>query len=310
VTVVVGGGVNGDLADGLTQPGALGANRSDYGLLLSWLLWVNQGYFSVGLLVAEVQSDQRARAMTLIVTTVAPLVAALTLLPLAAAWGAERNQAAFASGELQQIVRALVADWFDIPFLVSAVMAEIVLFSSASTAAQRVLHFVAQSQLPLTLGADAATRVDVDPITRWLWFDMRRGTPGGFVCIVNLVLLPLAVWLPYTVLVQLAMLLAAPAILAACAAFWHCRGPSWARLVVILPVLAVGAMLFLVLSDERDTFAIPYFKGIATAVLVVVTCVFAVVGRREPALVAEVEAAETTSLMRQSTVPEPVETQA
>jgi hypothetical protein len=283
LAVIGGGAANNDLAVGLTQSGGLSTRRTDFGLLLSWMLWVNQGYFSVGLLVSEVASNQQVRAVMCILLTIVPLVTALTLLPLAAAWGAERNPEQYDSGRFQEIAQRLVADWFKVPFLVGAVMAELVLFSSASTAAHRVFHYVMQSQMAERLGPDAVTPTG-SAFARRLWFDTRRGTPPGFVLLINLVLLPLAVWLPYRTLVQLAMLMAAPAIVAACAAFWKCRPACWSRGLILLPLITVGAMLFFVLCDDDATFSIPYFKAITGAALYGATAIFAICSRRRTPL--------------------------
>lgn len=285
LAVLGGGAANGDLTDGIARGGTIGGRRTDVGLLLSWMLWVNQGYFSIGLLIAEVPPGFRPRAVALVLLTVAPIVLALTILPLGVAWGSNQTPTSFVPGQFQRVAEAVVADWARIPFLVGAVMTEVVLFSSASTAAHRVLHFVAQSQLPHRFGPNAAVRAGAG-LTRWVWFDTRRGTPPGFVLIVNLVLLPVMVWLPYRTLVQLAMLLAAPANVAACAAFWaSCRGPNpkdgpgW---VVAGPLVVVAGMLYFVLSDNQEVLGIPYFKLAVGGALYAATAIFARCSRGEP----------------------------
>eukprot|EP00040_Diaphanoeca_grandis_P043843 m.10468 g.10468 ORF g.10468 m.10468 type:complete len:600 (-) comp8329_c0_seq1:77-1876(-) len=258
---------------------------SNFGLWISWMLWMNQGYVSIGTVTERVfDGTRKRRSVWLVLLATLPLVFVVYFFPLMVAWGIDSDYENYSPGHMTELAGRAIGKEFQYVFLTGAILALIAFYVSASMASTRVLYFLLQTRCPQTFGKE----VDLHRISkchRWCFLNVRLGVPIGVV-LCNTVCVALAVWLPYQMLIQATIMVSAPSLLLLCFAYVQDKrgginntnnnkrnfnglllfriseGPIGASFVVLLPVVILVSQLYFTLSDDALLFEIPYFNAV------------------------------------------------
>mmetsp|Transcript_25278 Transcript_25278/g.69638 ORF Transcript_25278/g.69638 Transcript_25278/m.69638 type:complete len:425 (+) Transcript_25278:662-1936(+) len=186
----------------------------DSSLLVSWILWLYCGFFSLGTLAGELDNPRRTFLVSIAILF--PAVLLLNTLPLAVALSLDDVPSHYTAGYFNVLARRLAGTWLDYGFQVGANVCLIGLYNAAALTAERSLFFLINEHYEKDLEA-LATRSKqggrgTDVVLNYLLSTSQTGVAPLYI-IFNALIAALLVWAPYTILVEFSMLLSVPSIL-------------------------------------------------------------------------------------------------
>ena len=187
---------------------------ADWTLLVSWILWLYCGFFSLGTLAGELENPRST--FTIAIAILFPAVLLLNTLPLAVALGLDDRLDHYSAGYFNVLAGRLAGVWLDGAFQLGANVCLVGLYNAAVLTAERSLCFLVSTQLatpsrstrprrPLARGA-------LGRVLRALLSTSQTGVAPLYI-LTNAVCAGILVWMPYTLLVEFSMLLSVPSIL-------------------------------------------------------------------------------------------------
>lgn len=197
----------------------------DWSLLVSWVLWLYCGFFSLGTLAGELERPKHSYIVSIAVLF--PAVLLLNTLPLAVALGIDPDASHYSAGYFNVLARRLAGSWLDWGFQLGANVCLIGLYNAAVLTAERSLAFLVNSHYSEAIARLAAgstggpfehassSRSTARRLKRLLGWLLTTGASGvaPLYIVLNAVCAAVLVWMPYTILVEFSMLLSVPSIL-------------------------------------------------------------------------------------------------
>ena len=153
-----------------------------FGEYISWMLWINSGFFSLGSMAAEIVSPQRTYVMA--TALLVPLVIIFNALPQAIAMSLEGDQSKFEAGLFGDLAGKMAGTWLSTLFVVASNVCLIGLHNSTIMSAERAVAFL----LPAATTLKAGSHSRCSALNTWLLvLDPRLGVPrshiiGCFCC--------------------------------------------------------------------------------------------------------------------------------
>ena len=189
--------------------------NADWTLLVSWILWLYCGFFSLGTLAGELENPRST--FTIAIAILFPAVLLLNTLPLAVALGLDDRLDHYSAGYFNVLAGRLAGGWLDGAFQVGANVCLVGLYNAAVLTAERSLCFLVHTQfgeqIEEYVAAKSSTRRGVmGRLLRSLLSTSSTGVAPLYI-LTNAVCAALLVWMPYTILVEFSMLLSVPSIL-------------------------------------------------------------------------------------------------
>jgi len=186
----------------------------DSTLLVSWILWLYCGFFSLGTLAGELERPRHTFIVSL--SILFPAVLLLNTLPLAVALSLDDVPSHYSAGYFNVLARRLAGAWLDYGFQVGANVCLIGLYNAAALTAERSLFFLLNEHYANELAAlDVRAKESgrkVDAVLHYLLATSNTGVAPFFI-LFNAAIAALLVWAPYTILVEFSMLLSVPSIM-------------------------------------------------------------------------------------------------
>ena len=148
---------------------AVDGGPTDWGLLLSWTLWLYSGFSSLGCMAGEVERP-RTTYLT-VIGVLFPLVLALNLLPFLVSVSLDADRDHYHAGYFRVLAQRLGGSWLRVTFTAGANVALVGLYQSQVLAAERSLYAVALERglvAPPTADADAPGRSRASRAADWL----------------------------------------------------------------------------------------------------------------------------------------------
>ena len=186
----------------------------DWSLLVSWILWLYCGFFSLGTLAGEL--EQPRRTFVISIAVLFPAVLILNTLPLAVALGLDDAPEHYSAGYFNVLAGRLAGAWLDWGFQLGANVCLVGLYNAAVLTAERSLFFLVQSNYAeqmerLSAAQEVAGHRGAAPLIRWLLSTSQTGVAPLYI-LTNAACAAVLVWMPYTILVEFSMLLSVPSI--------------------------------------------------------------------------------------------------
>ena len=186
----------------------------DWSLLVSWILWLYCGFFSLGTLAGEL--EQPRRTFVISIAVLFPAVLILNTLPLAVALGLDDAPEHYSAGYFNVLAGRLAGSWLDWGFQLGANVCLVGLYNAAVLTAERSLFFLVQSNYAeqmerLSAAQEVAGHRGAAPVLRWLLSTSQTGVAPLYI-LTNAACAAVLVWMPYTILVEFSMLLSVPSI--------------------------------------------------------------------------------------------------
>lgn len=205
----------------------------DWTLLLSWILWLYCGFFSLGTLAGELKEPRKT--FTISIAILFPAVLLLNTLPLAVALGLDDRLDHYSAGYFNVLAGRLAGVWLDAGFQLGANVCLVGLYNAAVLTAERSLFFLVNTNFGDALEELAATAPDGSDqavasrdglqaaaeggrgdwrtrVLRRLLSTSQTGVAPLYI-LTNAACAAVLVWAPYTLLVEFSMLLSVPSIL-------------------------------------------------------------------------------------------------
>jgi len=186
----------------------------DWSLLVSWILWLYCGFFSLGTLAGELERPRHTFLCS--ITILFPAVLILNTLPLAVALGLDPVASHYSAGYFNVLAGRLAGAWLDGGFQLGANVCLVGLYNAAAITAERSLFFLVHlyyaDQLESLADARGERAGVAAAISRWLFSANNTGVAPIFI-LSNALCAAVLVWMPYTILVEFSMLLSVPSIL-------------------------------------------------------------------------------------------------
>jgi len=186
----------------------------DSSLLVSWILWLYCGFFSLGTLAGELEQPRRTFLVS--IGILFPAVLLLNTLPLAVALSLDDVPAHYSAGYFNVLARRLAGRWLDYGFQLGANVCLIGLYNAAALTAERSLAFLVASHFTGQMNAVVERRRRsggrADALLVWLLAASQTGVAPVYI-LFNAAVAASLVWAPYTRLVEFSMLLSVPSIL-------------------------------------------------------------------------------------------------
>lgn len=259
-------------------------SEPDWPLLVSWVLWLYAGFFSVGAVAGEVQNPKRT--FPLVLAILLPVVFALNALPLTVAISQDSDETNYESGYFTPLAAELGGEWLGICFVIGSQLCLVGTYNSQQISCERGVLFLIQEHFGSFL---ARRSKQGSRVSRWLWTDNGTGAPPAII-LVNTVVVGVLVWLPYTILVEMSMLLT---VMVGNMFMYSYVWLKWRRpeldrpfnvpggvpaavAVAIIPFAINAVNFFLSVTDgtPQEDLGIPYFKliGVVSSVAFGIFC--------------------------------------
>ena len=184
----------------------------DWTLLVSWVLWLYCGFFSLGTLAGELEDPRRT--FTISIAILFPAALLLNTLPLAVALGLDDRLDHYSAGYFNVLAGRLAGVWLDGGFQIGANVCLVGLYNAAVLTAERSLAFLVNTQYGEKLEKYAASPANgaCGRVLRSLLNEKATGVAPLYI-LTNACCAGVLVWMPYTLLVEFSMLLSVPSIL-------------------------------------------------------------------------------------------------
>jgi hypothetical protein len=111
-----------------------------FGEFISWMLWINSGFFSLGSMADEIVDPKRTYVMA--TALLVPLVVVFNAVPQAIAMSLESDQAKFQAGLFGTLAGDLAGPWLSILFVIASNVCLIGLHNSTIISAERAVAFI------------------------------------------------------------------------------------------------------------------------------------------------------------------------
>eukprot|EP00039_Didymoeca_costata_P008861 m.117795 g.117795 ORF g.117795 m.117795 type:complete len:556 (-) comp14261_c0_seq2:1726-3393(-) len=220
---------------------------TDFVLLVSWGIWLNSGFISLGVLAGQVDNPNRTYAIVL--ALLFPIIISLNILPPAVANAIDVNRTTFTTGKFTQLAGEVGGDWLKFSFGVGAVACMLGLHNSQSITAEHALADIFFGLSPFKLPSwpgflfKYSERVGLEPIF----------------CIVNAGICAVLTFLNTSQLVEYEMLLQVVLITFVCLSYMHMKKyTAWSFFLALPPLLSVLGLFGLnvyELFDKGETQA-------------------------------------------------------
>ena len=186
----------------------------DWSLLVSWILWLYCGFFSLGTLAGELEQPRRTLLISLAILF--PTVLVLNTLPIAVALSLDDRPEHYSAGYFNVLAGRLAGSWLDWSFQLGANVCLVGLYNAAVLTAERSLFFLVQSNyaepMARLAAAQGSSKHRAAPLLRWMLSTSQTGVAPLYI-LINAACASALVWMPYTILVEFSMLLSVPPIL-------------------------------------------------------------------------------------------------
>eukprot|EP00325_Prymnesiales_sp_UTEX-LB-985_P000364 CAMPEP_0174705024 /NCGR_PEP_ID=MMETSP1094-20130205/8398_1 /TAXON_ID=156173 /ORGANISM="Chrysochromulina brevifilum, Strain UTEX LB 985" /LENGTH=515 /DNA_ID=CAMNT_0015903139 /DNA_START=110 /DNA_END=1654 /DNA_ORIENTATION=+ len=185
----------------------------DWTLLVSWILWLYCGFFSLGTMAGELKEPRRTFSLSIAILF--PAVLLLNTLPLAVALGLDDRLEHYSAGYFNVLAGRLAGVWLDSGFQIGANVCLVGLYNAAVLTAERSLFFLVNTQYGDALDTWVAERAAAGGTGRILQTLLSTSQTGvaPLYILTNAACAAVLVWMPYTLLVEFSMLLSVPSIL-------------------------------------------------------------------------------------------------
>lgn len=194
---------------------------TDWGLLLSWIMWLSSGFMSLGALAGEVTDPKRSFTITLAILL--PLTTLLNIVPLAFCLWVEQDQDMYNPGFFADLAERIAGQWLSYAIVVGGNVCLLSLYNSQVMISSRSFVYILETWAPHVLPSQE--EIEIEPrvtgrCSRALWDKRGAGIGRGHILIHSAISMLLIV-LPYDVLIQFEMLLTVPCVTLLLLSFVH-----------------------------------------------------------------------------------------
>ena len=177
------------------------SGEADWPLLLSWMLWLYSGFFSLGSLAGQVREPQTTYQR--VTAVLIPVVTVLNVVPLLVSLSLDDERTHYTPGHFNTLAGVLGGVWLQKAFFVASILCQVGLYTGQSLTSERALAHLVES---------AAGRVGViDSVMGRLPDSLLAENPDAGIApvyvLANAALAGVLAWVPVTSLVQSEMLL-------------------------------------------------------------------------------------------------------
>jgi hypothetical protein len=193
--------------------------QTQWKLLISWVIWLNSGYLSLGALAAGVENP--GRTFPLIVATLVPFVALVYILPLLMSLSLSESIALYTPGYFAILAREYVGSWLAHLFLGGAIGCTVALYASTIVISEVTLQYFVEERFHAARISDdiffARRRADNAPrcscsggrFRHWLLQHEAGGAARVWIISCGAISAALQL-LPYKLLIELTITVVAP----------------------------------------------------------------------------------------------------
>eukprot|EP00040_Diaphanoeca_grandis_P027243 m.154614 g.154614 ORF g.154614 m.154614 type:complete len:499 (+) comp30898_c0_seq1:235-1731(+) len=244
-------------------------------LLVSWVTWLFCGFNSLGALAGEIKDPKKTYP---IVMAILIPVSTLTIAwPVAVSLSIDSNRSHYDVGYFNELAARELGAWIGYAFVVGAIFAFVGLYNAQIMVCERSLAAFGEDEMIAYLD-----RKKRSAVTRYLFTENGTGVAPIYI-VVNAVLAGVLLLLPYTVLVEFAMLqMCLNMNLFLYAFIWYkwCRpdmvrplkmpGGVCGSIILSFPVFCISCLTFyLGVSDDEVVIGFPYGKACGFGLVVV-----------------------------------------
>eukprot|EP00040_Diaphanoeca_grandis_P021267 m.113253 g.113253 ORF g.113253 m.113253 type:complete len:524 (-) comp28258_c0_seq1:51-1622(-) len=250
------------------------AGGIDVSLMVSWVLWLSSGFFSLGCLAGEVHNP--SRTYPLVIVIIIPLVALLNIWPLAVSLSMDQDRFNYEAGHFDELASQLLGDWLGYAFVIGAVFCNVGLYNAQILVCERSLAAMLDTYVR-AYRAKASWK-----LSKYLLSENGTGVAPIFI-ILHALIAMVFIWLPYEQLVELSILqMTLPSILCLYAfLYFKYFQPKLSRpfaipgkvvggVISALPVfLFTLANFYFAVSSDEEVLEMPYGKAIGFTAITV-----------------------------------------
>lgn len=246
----------------------------DWSGLISWLLWLYSGFFSLGTLAGEV--DKPTYTFPRVIAVLVPCVILFNVTPLAVSTSIDTEWSNYEAGHFTALAEQIAGKWLGYLFTMASNVCLIGLYNVQTMTCERSMSFFLEAAFP---NGVASLRRSPHRIVRWLFSKGETGV-GPFFILFTACITSCLVWLNYEFLVQFNMLqMSLVCMLFLYSFLWlRVRRPHMVRpfripggiktavFVAFLPFTCTAANVYFALSTDEETEGIPplpFFKVFA-----------------------------------------------
>eukprot|EP00047_Mylnosiga_fluctuans_P008401 m.7106 g.7106 ORF g.7106 m.7106 type:complete len:548 (+) comp2165_c0_seq2:144-1787(+) len=175
--------------------------ETNWSLLISWLLWLYSGFFSLGSLAGEV--DRPKYTFPRVIMVLVPVVIIFNVTPLAVSTSLDTNWDNYAAGHFTKLAVDIAGAWLGYCFIIASNICLIGLYNAQTMTVERSSSFFVESVFSQGM---SRLRKSKSAVVRYFFSKGRAGVPPFFIlftaCITSCL-----IWLPYAFLVEFTMLL-------------------------------------------------------------------------------------------------------
>ena len=180
---------------------AVSSGETDWPLLLSWMLWLYSGFFSLGSLAGQVERPQRT--YTRVTALLIPTVTLLNAIPLLVSLSVDDDRSHYTPGHFNDLAGVVGGAWLQKCFFVAANLCQVGLYTGQSLTSERALAHLVENAAGHDSVVDAVLRLVPDKI---LEENPDAGIAPAYV-VANALLAGMLAWVPVQSLVQYEMML-------------------------------------------------------------------------------------------------------
>jgi len=174
----------------------------DWPLLLSWMLWLYSGFFSMGSLAGQVRDPQKTYVK--VTGVLIPFVMLLNIWPLAVSLSIDNDRDNYNPGHFNDLAGKLAGNWLKFLFLIASNLCQVGLYTGQSLTSERALaHLVESASGKGDSWLDRVLRMLPDTLTE---MNDKAGIAPLYVMI-NACIAAILAWFPVTSLVEYEMML-------------------------------------------------------------------------------------------------------
>ena len=180
---------------------------AEYSKLISYMMWLYAGFYSLGSLAGELESPKTAYTQALVILV--PFVLAINTLPLSVALTVDPFRDNFTPGHFTEVAVALCGNWMAWCFFLGAEVSLYGLYNSTSLTAECTMPPYFEKYMGTTFILDPDNPRDKKSWGGWKGWMLDTATTGTgrFYILFNALVCGILVWLPFNFLIEFTMLL-------------------------------------------------------------------------------------------------------
>eukprot|EP00048_Salpingoeca_helianthica_P000768 m.43866 g.43866 ORF g.43866 m.43866 type:complete len:541 (+) comp10840_c0_seq2:235-1857(+) len=174
--------------------------ETDYSMLVSWLLWLYSGFFSLGSLAGEV--DRPTYTFPRVIMILVPCVILFNVTPLAISISLDDDWNNYEAGHFTTLASQIAGEWLGYGFIMASNVCLIGLYNAQTMTCERSTSFFIESIFTDKL---AVLRRSSHRFVRYLFHKGETGVAPLFI-LFNASIALVLIWFPYEFLVEFNML--------------------------------------------------------------------------------------------------------